>query len=251
MGRGDALTYDGVPVTSLGARLGVEDLTYREQVGSTLDLIHDFGASGIASGAVVLADEQTGGRGRYGRNWYSPRGAGIWLGYLLRVVGPLETGVLSLRVGVAVAKALRALDVVVQLKWPNDIFLGERKLAGILCEARTGEQAGWIAIGLGMNVYGSLPDGLRVSATSLEEHHGQISRIAVLEQMLPAFGRLSHASRLTDAERAAFAHADALLGRRLEQPVRGIASGIDEDGALLVETGTGVERILGGTVEVE
>ncbi len=251
MGRGDALTYDGVPVTSLSARLGVEDVTYREQVGSTLDLIHDFGASGVPSGAVVLADEQTSGRGRHGRYWHSQRGAGIWLGYLFRLAGPLETGVLSLRVGLAVVRALHALDVVVQLKWPNDIFLGERKLAGILCEARTGEQGGWIAIGLGMNVYGSLPDELRVSATSLEEHHGQISRIAVLEHLLPAFGRLSHDPRLTDAERVDFAHADSLRGRRLEQPVQGIASGIDEDGALLVETGTGIERVLGGTVEVE
>lgn len=250
MGRGDPLTYDGVPVTSLGARLGVEDLTYRERVGSTLDLIHDFGAGGIASGAVVLADEQTSGRGRHGRYWHSPRGAGIWLGYLLRVEGPLETGVLSLRVGLAVARALRALDVVVQLKWPNDIFLGERKLAGIICEARTGEQGGWIAIGLGMNVYGSLPDELRVSATSLEDHHGPVSRIAVLDHLLPALGRLSLEPRLTDAERAAFAHVDALRGRRLERPVRGIASGIDDDGALLVETGTRVERVLSGTVEV-
>lgn len=250
MGRGNALTYDGVPVTSLGARLGVEDLTYRERVGSTLDLIHDFGAGGIASGAVVLADEQTSGRGRHGRYWYSPRGAGIWLGYLLRVVAPLETGVLSLRVGLAVVRALRALDIVVQLKWPNDIFLGERKLGGILCEARTGE-GGWIAIGLGMNVYGSLPDELRVSATSLEEHHGPVSRLAVLEHLLPALGRLSLEPLLTDAERAAFANADTLRGRRLERPVRGIVSGIDEDGALLVETETGVERVLGGTVEVE
>ncbi len=142
------LTLDGVAAADLAGRWGVPQCGLFRQLGSTLDAIHELAAQGAPAGTVVVAEEQTAGRGRDGRTWHSPAG-GVWLGMLLRPARA-ELGVMSVRVGLAVADAVDAMlgRVEARLKWPNDVLLAEHKLAGILCEGRWhGETLQWLAVG--------------------------------------------------------------------------------------------------------
>lgn len=243
------MTYDGLDGAALAAHLGVPSLLCLPEVGSTMDIVHDLAGEGAPAGTIVLADGQARGRGRQGRPWHSPRGAGVWLGYLLRPNQSQEAAVLSVRVGLAVSRCLRALGAVPHLKWPNDVLLGDRKVAGVLCEARwRGEGGGWIVVGIGLNVHGPLPGEVAATATVLEDHVPEVTRLRVLEQLVPELGALSTAPALSRSELAEFAGADWLLGRSLAEPCSGTARGLAPDGALLVETPTGTERIVAGSV---
>jgi BirA family biotin operon repressor/biotin-[acetyl-CoA-carboxylase] ligase len=243
------MRYDGVTEDDLAGRLGVKRCVALESVTSTLDVVHELAADGAPEGTLVLAEEQTAGRGRRGRSWRSPARSGIWLGFLTRPGAESERGVLALRVGLAVGESLRELDAEAALKWPNDVVVEGRKLGGVLCEARWAEGgAKWIAIGIGINVHGPLPPELAGSAVALDEVAPAVTRMQVLERLVPRLCSLRDAPELDEAELAAFERLDWLRGRVLDAPVAGIARGIDPDGALLVETETGVERILGGGV---
>src|SRR5918999_4906504 len=108
-----------------------------DHAGSTLDVAHEAGADGAPAGTLILAEEQTAGRGRSGRRWSSPRGTGLWLTLVERPNDSRAIEVLSLRLGLRAARALdRFASATVGLKWPNDLYLGRGKLAGILVEAR-------------------------------------------------------------------------------------------------------------------
>lgn len=243
------IAYDGVGPAELAARLKAPGCVSLTSVTSTLDLLHEMAAEGAPSGTVVLADEQVAGRGRQGRAWYSPRGRGIWLGYLARPRRAPEGGVLALRVGLTVVEVLETLGALAALKWPNDVVAGGRKLAGILCEARwSGVGPGWIAIGMGMNVYGPMPAALADQAVALDELVPGVTRLAVLERLVPRLHTLPETPTLSAAERDAYARRDWLSGRRVVRPLAGRARGVGEDGALLVETERGVERVWGGGV---
>ncbi len=246
----DQLThYGGVPSERLASRLGVPQCLALKRVGSVLDVVHDLADHGAPDGTAVLADEQTAGRGRQGRRWHSPAGAGIWLGYLKRPGPASEGGVLSLRVGLAVRDVLAQFGVTVCLKWPNDLLVCDRKLGGILCEARwSGAKARWVAVGIGLNVRSPVPPELSHRAIALDEVWRDARRIVVLEKLLPMLARLPASSELTEAEMNAYAAGDWLRGRALAQPFAGTVRGIDSDGALLVETETRIRRVLGGSV---
>src|SRR5690348_10669072 len=172
------MIYDGVAPADLAARLRAPSCLALATVTSTMDIVHELAAEDAPAGTVVLADEQVKGRGRMGRRWHSPRGAGVWMGYLLRPSQSLEGGVLSLRVGLAVVQALGDLGVTARLKWPNDVVADDRKLAGILCEARwIKEQTSWVAVGIGMNVHGPLPAEIVDGAVSLDELYPGATRV--------------------------------------------------------------------------
>jgi BirA family biotin operon repressor/biotin-[acetyl-CoA-carboxylase] ligase len=244
------MTYDGLTPDELARRTGAPQLLVLGEVTSALDVLHDLAAEGAPSGAAVLADVQTRGRGRQGRSWHSPAGQGIWLAYLVRPPVPLESGVLALRVGLAVAAALERLGARPRLKWPNDVVLDGRKVAGILCEARSTPAAEvWVAVGIGMNVHGPLPAALTQGAITLDEAVA-VTRVAVLERLLPLLHELALAPRLDPTERRVYAALDWLRGRRLQAPAAGVARGIDADGALLVETDAGPRRVIAGSVEL-
>lgn len=226
--------YDGVGATALAARLGVPAVLLFDQVGSTLDVAHRI-ATESASGTLVLADEQTAGRGRHGRRWTSAPGAGIWLTLIERPTDLRALDVLSLRCGLYAAEAL---DVMagsrVGVKWPNDLYVGERKLAGILIETRwRGTAPDWVAIGFGINVVApdvSTGTGLRPG----------VSRPDVLDVLVPALRRAASASRhLGDDELARWDARDIAAGRTLVSPAEGRASGISREGELLVAETTG------------
>ena len=209
-----------------------------------MDVAHELARTGAPAGTLVLADEQTAGRGRFGRSWRSDRGAGVWLTVIERPASALDLDVLPVRVGIALAPALdRFAGSRVALKWPNDLYVGGGKLAGILTEARwRGDALEWVAIGVGINVHAPDEEPAACLAPST-------TRLDVLHAVVPAI-RAAAARRgpLTDAEQAAFAARDRAAGRRCVEPLEGIVRGISPGGALLIEVGSGVVEVRAGSL---
>ncbi len=202
---------------------------------------------GAAEGLVVVAEEQTSGRGRLDRSWTSPRGAGLTLSVLLRPAPPMATwGWLPIAAGLALLTAVRELsDVDVVLKWPNDLLLGlgRAKAAGILAESDDGA----VAIGIGLNV-STTTDELPTGATSLLAHGALVSRETLLVELVTSLESwyTAWADADGDAEasglRAAYEPCCTTLGRavRVHLPagdvLRGTAEGIDPSGGLQIRT---------------
>lgn len=142
---------------------------YRDEVGSTMDLVRELADLGAPEGTVVIAGRQTRGRGRRGRGWESPLG-GAWFSLLLRPSVELcRSGCISVLLAVAIARALREQYALpVSVKWPNDLFLERKKLGGMLIELSTvGERIEWLIAGIGINVNNSLPRETRIPSISL------------------------------------------------------------------------------------
>jgi BirA family biotin operon repressor/biotin-[acetyl-CoA-carboxylase] ligase len=245
------VTYDGLAAGDVAARIRAPSCLVLPRVTSTLDMVHELAAEGAPAGTVVLADEQVRGRGREGRRWHSPRGTGILLGYLHRPADDPIAGVLALRVGLAVGEALSALGLAPRLKWPNDVLVADKKVGGILCEARTAlDGAVWVGVGVGLNVHGPVALEVAPHAAALDEGAHRVTRLAVLEELVPRLHQLRGGPALTSAEQAAYRRYDWLAGRHVLQPLPGRVSGVDQDGALVVETPRGPQRVLAGTVVV-
>lgn len=253
------MTLDGFPVAGLADRWGVPQCSVFATLDSTLNAVHDLGSHGAPTASVVIAEEQTAGRGRDGRTWHSPPG-GVWLGFLLRP-GGAGVGVLSVRVGLAVADVVDELvgRPETRLKWPNDVLLGDRKLAGILCEGRWhGETLQWLGLGVGINVCNAIPRPVARQAVALAEWLPAIGRLDVLDRLVPALARLASGApgaggaggALSERECAAFAARDWLHGRQLRAPAPGRAQGLRPDGALLVDLGAGTIALREGHVEL-
>jgi BirA family biotin operon repressor/biotin-[acetyl-CoA-carboxylase] ligase len=221
-----------------------------EVVASTGSTNADLLARGGPEGQVLVAEEQTAGRGRAGRTWVSVPGASLTFSVLLRPtsVPPASRGWLPLLTGVAVAAAVRsAADLAAVLKWPNDVLVGDRKLAGILAEQSPAGDA--VVVGVGLNV-ATPQDALPVSpsglpATSLLVEGADVAREPLLVEILRCLEREYLAFRADpDPERsgllAEYTAACATLGRtvRVELPagrvLSGVAEGIDRGGRLLV-----------------
>jgi BirA family transcriptional regulator, biotin operon repressor / biotin---[acetyl-CoA-carboxylase] ligase len=218
-----------------------------------MDVLHELAADGALAGTVVLAGEQLQGRGSRGRPWHSPPG-GLWLSVLFRpqVLEGLE--VISIRTGLAVAEALESLvPEPLQLKWPNDLMLGERKLGGVLCEARwQGAMLGWVAVGLGLNVRNEIPDDLRSTAIALVEVQPEITAEHLADHLVASLRRLElEAGPLSPSELRRFADRDWLRGRLIREPVAGTVQGLTDDGSLLVRSAAGSDVALrSGSVEL-
>jgi BirA family biotin operon repressor/biotin-[acetyl-CoA-carboxylase] ligase len=224
-------------------------LVHVDVTGSTNDHARVLATGGAPTGTVVVAEEQTAGRGRQGRSWSAPRGRGLTLSLVWKPAAGLE--LLPLAAAVAVCEACEQVAPVrCRIKWPNDVWIGERKLAGILIESRPQEQ--WAVIGIGVNVdvdRAQLDPDLRKTATSLRiETGGGVDRVRMLAALFEAL-----AARLHDLERdaagvlAEYRRRDLLSGRQIawasgERRLRGEARGIDEDGNLVVFTVEG-ERL--------
>lgn len=212
-------------------------------VESTMDVAHELAHGGAVHGTVILAETQSAGRGRERREWQSPRG-GVWLTVLLRLVSAGALPVLPLRVGIASARALDPFArEPIALKWPNDLFLGEMKLGGVLVEARwRGGLLDWVAVGIGIN--SDVPVGVAAAALG-----GRVPRRAVVERLIPAvIEAVSREGELTAAELAEFAARDVARGRVISAPVAGLVIGINAGGALLVEREGATEAIRSGSV---
>jgi BirA family transcriptional regulator, biotin operon repressor / biotin---[acetyl-CoA-carboxylase] ligase len=240
-----------------GTRLGrlgtvVEHLP---ATGST----NDVAAALRVEGAIVIADAQTAGRGRRGHTWFSPPGSGLYVSVVLTPARATDAAraatLLTIGTGVAVAEGIeRATGLRADLKWPNDLFAGARKLAGILAEAH----GAFVVVGYGINLASdAYPPDVRDRATSIESELGRpVDRSMVLVETAAAL-----ADRYDDLLAGRF---DAILdawrtraprafGARVEWTTpagvgTGVTDGIDPDGALRVRTAAGVERIVGGEV---
>lgn len=221
-------------------------------------------AAGKAS--VVLAEHQTGGRGRRGRSWVAPPGGAICISIAWQYPDmPADLSALSLVVGLGVLQALRKLGLTgVRLKWPNDLVTGQGKLGGILIEMRA-EAAGpvHVVVGIGLNVMldpdaraavaatGNQADDIRAHQAPPPDRNAIVA--ALLTCLVPALESFP-ASGLTP-HLANWSENDALQDREvrienLGETTRGIARGVDSHGALLVETPQGVRRFISGEVTV-
>jgi BirA family biotin operon repressor/biotin-[acetyl-CoA-carboxylase] ligase len=243
-GSASTVLFDGRTADELAATLHVPRVVLFAKVGSTLDITHQLGDEGAVAGTLVLADEQTAGRGRLGRSWQSDRGAGIWLTLLERPAHDDALGVLALRLALALAPALETYaDAPLQLKWPNDIFTGDKKLAGVLVEARwRGPRLDWLAVGVGINL--RAPE--RFGGASLTDG---VDRVAVLRDIIPGLrSAVSSLGPLTENELARFRARDLALGRQSTAPGRGIVAGVRADGALLVDGSAGREAYHAGSL---
>jgi BirA family biotin operon repressor/biotin-[acetyl-CoA-carboxylase] ligase len=211
-------------------------------LASTNDLALDWMRSGHATaGDVLVTEEQLSGRGRPGRVWHSPKGALLMTAVLPFI--PERVGWTSLAAGVAVASAARDLGAPACVKWPNDVTLHGRKLAGVLAETSV---ARLVAVGIGMNVCNPLPDAPELVARSARLADTipcatvDAALNTVLARLAGFWDHLS-ASDLTPL-REAWSALDTTAGRRLhwsERGVSGVAQGVDEHGALVLRTDEG------------
>ncbi|MEZ5317610.1 MAG: biotin--[acetyl-CoA-carboxylase] ligase [Vicinamibacterales bacterium] len=264
------MTREPVPA-SLAARLagdprldGWPDLEYHAEIGSTNDRALALAAAGAPEGTAVLAEAQVAGRGRRGRDWFSPPGAGLYLSVVARP-GARALPLVTLAAGVALARAVTtATALPVELKWPNDLVIGRpwRKLAGVLAEASAvGGRVEAVVIGIGVNVRAAAyPPALAGIATALEVELGrEVDRDRVLAELLAAL-RASFARLASDpgpgilADWRVFGRAG--LGRAVRWTDaggerRGVARDVGPDGALEVATDRGPERLIAGEVTWE
>lgn len=242
------------------------DLRFFSEVDSTNDIALTLALDGAPEGTTILAEAQSAGRGRRGHTWFSPPGAGLYLSSVVRAA--LAGGHLSLitiAAGVAVAEAVTSVTgLPVELKWPNDVVLGRpwRKLAGLLGESvGAGAVVDAVVIGVGINLRSAAyPPDIAGRATSIETELGRaVDRAPLLAELLArlrarvADVRDGRGGEVCDAwrryGRAGLARAPVRWHNHdLDQEHRGATRDIDEDGALLVECGGRVERLVAGDV---
>jgi len=262
---------DVLHADDLLARLGEtrvigRDLRVFEQTTSTNDVVEKLARDGVREGVVVFAESQTQGRGRLGRKWVSPAHQGLWFSILLR---PDFRPQLATQLTVASATALRrAIELQTglapEIKWPNDILLGGKKLAGILTELSAElDRVRYVILGIGVDVNltaAAFPADLRKTATSLRIETGRpVSRaelaVHILRELDRDYARVC-AGQFTRVADEWEAHCST-IGREVTvqlgaRRVRGCVESLDDDGALLLRSEHGhLERITGGDVTLE
>ena len=244
----------GLTTTVVGRRLSSYAAT-----DSTMDVAHRLVAAGEPEGHAIFAETQARGRGRLGRTWQSPAGQGVYVSVILRPsLTPASAPLLTLLAAVALVEAIRdTVGLDARIKWPNDVLLGEKKVAGILTELHAElNQVRAAILGIGLNV-NTPRSALPKFATSLAIERGErCDRLAVARGLLTALDRQYAEFRRHGPGRllAAWQAASMTLGRRVrvacqDRAVDGQATGVSAEGALLVRTDTGrVETVTAGEV---
>jgi BirA family biotin operon repressor/biotin-[acetyl-CoA-carboxylase] ligase len=262
---------DALHADDLLARLGKtkiigRDIQVFEQTTSTNDVMEKLARDGVKEGVVVFAEAQTKGRGRLGRKWISPERKGLWFSVLLRPdLRPQEATQLTVASASALRRAI-ALETGLrpEIKWPNDILIGGKKVAGILTELSAElDRVKHIILGIGVDVNldaGELPPELRKTATSLKIETGEtVSRaelaVAVLRELDFDYARICGGK--FPAVAGEWESGCVTIGKNVtvhigDRKFRGCAESLDDDGALLLRTEHGhLERIIGGDVTLE
>lgn len=219
------------------ANLHVHEVVHLPSVTSTMDEAHARATRGAPAGTLIVADHQTAGRGRGGNVWESEAGEGVWCTLIERPTDAAAVDVLSIRLGLAIAKAIEPLAAgPISLKWPNDLYVGAGKLAGILVEARWREGAlDWVAIGIGVNL--TVPRNNSGAAALVPG----TSRNDVLLQMIPAVRAVAQFHGiLSHHEQEEWSARDLAVNRSVTAPIAGVVRGLERNGALRVEDGAGV-----------
>jgi len=243
-------------------RLG-SSVRFFPSIGSTNDIALGLATSGDHEGAVIVADEQTAGRGRRGHVWFSPAQSGLYVSVIVspsraRSTPSRAISLLTLATGVGLAEGIEVFSGLrPTLKWPNDVFLAGRKVAGILAEASGGRPVGdAVVVGYGINVRSTAyPPELGDRATSIEAELGRhVGRDEILVETLAAVGRRyddlldGRFGAILDAwrDRAPGALGATVAWQTTAGEQSGVTAGVDDDGALLVRVGARTERIIAG-----
>lgn len=234
-----------------------------ESVASTNEIAYQLAGAGAAHGEVVIADQQTRGKGRRGRTWVSPRGTNLYFSAILRPeLPPQRAPELTLVAAVALAETLRDSGAEAFIKWPNDVQLQGRKVAGILTELSSDqEQVHFVVLGVGVNLNCASADlGPEVAPTAISLSEARREKVPRALFTAALFSRLEqrleeHAREGFEPIRQAWKDLSSTLGQEIlvksdKVELRGVAEGIDDMGALLVRTpGGALERVLAGDVE--
>ncbi|MEJ7598186.1 MAG: biotin--[acetyl-CoA-carboxylase] ligase [Kofleriaceae bacterium] len=232
------------------------------ECGSTNDEAARLARAGASHGTIVVADRQRAGRGRDGRVWASPAGAGLYLSAIVRPPLPLAlVPPLTLAIGVGLCDAVRLCGAGAVLKWPNDLLVGRRKLAGVLVEAQSqGSRLEAVIVGIGVNLVTTeeLPLGLRDTAIALDEAAGAaVDRDVFIDRVCIHVGRwidryvASGLPLVAPAWEARMANDLRLRVSTRDTAVLGAVAGLDGDGSLLLRDDAGeLHRVRSGDVEV-
>jgi len=237
------------------------DIVHRDSVDSTNLLAAALAREGANEGTVVLAEQQTAGRGRLGRSWVSPARINLYCSVILRpAIPPLEVPRLTLVAGIAVAEAiLVSADVRAAIKWPNDVLIDGRKVAGVLTELEAeADRVRFVIVGIGVNLNATLddfPPELRDKATSLALASGEpVERARFAARLLTALDA-AYATFLRGgfaALRHRYEELHCLTGQPVtvdgKPPLTGTVRGVDDSGALLVESAGQLQRVVSGEV---
>jgi len=235
-----------------------------ETLASTNDLAKELAARGAPEGTVVVAETQTGGRGRLGREWNSPPGVGLYISLVLRpMLPPVELPQITLTTAVAVVRAVRRVaGVAPGIKWPNDLLLNGKKLGGILTEMETeSDRIRHVVVGLGLNVNNpGFPVELVATATSLTlAAGGAFSRVNLLKAWLEEFEELygrflnqGFPEILEEWKRFTVTLGRMVTVRQGPREISGLALDVAPDGALLLRTAAGeIVRVTSGEITPE
>lgn len=240
----------------------MERIVYLESVDSTNRYARNLARDGAPSGTLVIAREQTAGRGRRGRSWISPAGEGLFMSLIIRPEGPAEdTALLSLQTALAVQRAIAEVSgLEAKIKWPNDIVCKGRKVCGMLLEMdMEGGRVQSVVAGVGVNVHQKqLPDEIAETASSLDLLSGRtIDEQALVSAFLQAFAEVEQMARQGGSVfMDAYREASATIGQRvqviaLSQRYTGTAIDVTGSGSLIVEDEEGQRReVLAADVSV-
>ncbi len=246
-----ALLADPAVRSAFGGELG-RDIEYHASIASTQDRARELPRAGGARSTIVVADQQTAGHGRGEKSWLSEPGASLLASWTFRPA-PAEPALFALLAGVAVARALKTVGVAdAGLKWPNDVWLTGGKIAGCLAHGASDH----LVLGIGVNVsQRELPREIAATATSLRRAGHDVDRLALLARITGELDALadpaSHADALAEwRKRSITLTREVEVSGAGEAPFRGTASGLGDDGALLVETPYGQRRVIAGEVRV-
>lgn len=264
----DSLTATEIQYDLRTKWLGKSVLAYRS-VKSTNDIAAEMANAGMAEGTVIVAEQQTAGRGRLGRSWYSPIGNGIYVSVIFRPAFEPEHAP-----GMAIMTVLALLDAVIncspsdfrlkaaRIKWPNDLLIGEKKVAGILTELSTEDkQISHVVVGIGINVNETdddFPEDIADIATSLRrELDRKVNRVALLQAFLRNLEKQyeTYLIHRLEKDHNKIRQYSSLIGRDIilqagRSRIEGHVNDIDAEGRLVLKTASGVETVIAGEVSV-
>ncbi len=234
-----------------------KEIYHFDEVGSTNDVAKTYAVKGVSEGTLVIAEKQVAGKGRLGRKWISPCG-GIWLSMILRPeISPIDASKITILAGVAVAKAIEIeTGLKVQLKWPNDVLIDSKKVAGILTEmsAET-DKINFVVVGLGVNTNFGLmafPEELQGKVTTLKELLGaEVDRVILIKAILKEFEKVYFPLKEGGFKKvlSEWKNFCDMLGKNvkisvLDGEIEGEVFDIDEHGGLLLKLFSGEMRTI-------
>ena len=259
----DPITADEIRECLCTKVFGKKNIIYLKETDSTNTRAKELAAQGAPEGTLIIAEKQTKGRGRRGRSWFSPPGGGIYCSLILRpTMQPGETPRITLMTAVVLAETLLSMmKLKLRIKWPNDILVDGKKLAGILTEISTEMDAvNYIIVGLGLNVntqFGKFPSEIKGNATSILIENGkQFPRVKLIQHYLKLYEQYYDMFKKNDFEPIMnrWRELADIIGKQIRVDVIGKTHigkviDVDNDGVLILKDDQGkLQRIFSGDV---